>query len=87
MGVPIEKKRRNNVSGSWKKTKLEKNWYRGRGGFSRGGEATEQDFSDSNREGGPRGEGKTFHNPFTKNGVLSAKLDENRTVFTKIDKI
>ncbi|KAI2504812.1 hypothetical protein MHU86_9581 (mitochondrion) [Fragilaria crotonensis] len=61
MGVPIEKKRRNNVSGSWKKTKLEKNWYRGRGGFSRGGEATEQDFSDSNREGGPRGEGKTFH--------------------------
>jgi len=41
MGVPIEKKRRNNVSGSWKKTKLEKNWYRGRGGFSRGGEATE----------------------------------------------
>ncbi|KAI2504891.1 hypothetical protein MHU86_9668 (mitochondrion) [Fragilaria crotonensis] len=32
--------------------------------------------------GGPRG-GKTFH----ENGVLSAKLDENRIVFTKIDKI
>ncbi|KAI2504815.1 hypothetical protein MHU86_9584 (mitochondrion) [Fragilaria crotonensis] len=82
MGVPIEKKRRNNVSGSWKKTKLEKNWYRGRGGFSRGREATEQDFSDSNREG-VLGEGKLS----TKNGVLSAKLDENRIVFTKIDKI
>ena len=41
---------------NWRKTGIEE-----RGGFSRGGEATEQDFSDSNREGGPRGEGKTFH--------------------------
>ena len=74
MGVPIEKKKRNKVPGSWKKTKLEKNWYRERGGFSRGGEATEQDSSDSNREGGPRGEGKTFHNPFTKKWSFKCQI-------------
>ncbi|KAI2504810.1 hypothetical protein MHU86_9579 (mitochondrion) [Fragilaria crotonensis] len=63
------------------KTKLEKTGIEEEG-FLSGGEATEQDFSDSNREG-VLGEGKLS----TKNGVLSAKLDENRIVFTKIDKI
>ncbi|KAI2504893.1 hypothetical protein MHU86_9670 (mitochondrion) [Fragilaria crotonensis] len=74
------RKRRNNVSGSWKKLNWRKTGIEEEGFLS--GEATEQDFSDSNREG-VLGEGKLS----TKNGVLSAKLDENRIVFTKIDKI